>query len=499
MGQMVRITVRWALLALVAMLAFTACSGVRDAEEWGAEAEDLFAAWAAAWSSGDPFATAAFYTPDVTVRAAHPDLELTNPASYWDTTTGGEGRSWLVDFLTGKTRQRQRSVDAVFVDADGAGVLLTIAELDTAAWFRMTMTEGAIADQVTLRWRDARKPGGTPDGRLAWVDVLIADYLAAWEAPEPGAIAALYRVDASVTADPRPAVSGRAAIAASGDILRLQAPTIATVEAGSLAGPAVFVFPGATTEELAFVVEEDRTGCAVRTAVLVTLEGTAIVDETRLIEPMSVRRCGVVAGDAGWWAGVTLPAAIAEHQTGVVAAPSGDITVYNGSDDLEDLVLWGLGRFGTAGLSPPSVESVTFGPVPACVGAAGVVVEVDGGPPDLVHCADAHTACEPSAAVCDRFDVSARFGLLHELAHVWLLEHIGGEAQERYVELVGADAWRDAAVAWHLRGVEHAAEIMAWGLMDELVDLARIGDPSCAASSAAFSQLTDRSPARTCS
>ena len=113
-------------------------------------------------------------------------------------------------------------------------------------------------------------------------------------------------------------------------------------------------------------------------------------------------------------------------------------------------------------------------------------------------CVDAYSACLPDRPVCSSFSVSARFGLLHELAHVWLLDHADGAIQDAFTEYVDLEVWNDGDRPWHERSVEHAAEMVAWGVMDIDLDLARIGSPDCVFAAEGFYVLTGVEPLRDC-
>lgn len=88
--------------------------------------------------------------------------------------------------------------------------------------------------------------------------------------------------------------------------------------------------------------------------------------------------------------------------------------------------------------------------------------------------------------------------MLHELGHAWLLQNLEAVDEEAFLELRGLESWADGSIAWHERGVEQAAEILAWVLMDEDVELLRIGEPSCEEAAAAFRLLTGVAPLRAC-
>jgi len=83
---------------------------------------------------------------------------------------------------------------------------------------------------------------------------------------------------------------------------------------------------------------------------------------------------------------------------------------------------------------------------------------------------------------------------LHELAHAWADAQLSTAQKAAFLELRGLDVWYDARVPRHERGAEHAAEIVSWGLMDEMIPIIRIYDAEPARLFEAFSLLVHRSP-----
>jgi hypothetical protein len=64
------------------------------------------------------------------------------------------------------------------------------------------------------------------------------------------------------------------------------------------------------------------------------------------------------------------------------------------------------------------------------------------------------------------------FTLLHELAHAWDRHSLDDETRAEFLELAQADTWRNTE-NWNLSGEEHAANVIAWGLMDERINQTR--------------------------
>lgn len=227
-------------------------------------------------------------------------------------------------------------------------------------------------------------------------------------------------------------------------------------------------------------------GCVTQSLILLGLVDNRIATEQRLSEIASAQRChGDRFSEAGWWTGLKIPLPLEDQVTSELTVPGGSaIEIINGGPNLDRLALWGLDHFATAGLSPPRIESITFAPVPACATVAGVISERPDGPPDLVLCIDEYQSCLPAPATCLEFTLSARLGLLHEMAHVWLIQNLTDEERGHYLDWSSLIVWRDAETPWHLRAVENAAETLAWGLMDVPVQLARLGNPTCESLSA---------------
>ena len=56
--------------------------------------------------------------------------------------------------------------------------------------------------------------------------------------------------------------------------------------------------------------------------------------------------------------------------------------------------------------------------------------------------------------------------LVHELAHVWLDENVDETTREEFVEITGSGSWRLQGTAWGERGIERAAELLTWAVLD---------------------------------
>ena len=475
---------RFVIVLLGFALLAGACSSEPADEAWGAPAERYFGEWSTAWERSDAFDIVRFYDTDVAVGLAQDYRSLSLVAAYRGTAVSGTGRAWLVDWIIAQYEPRERSLVDTFVGSGTAVTVSTIGEIEGAVAVTMDLRDGLITSYTDLRWRDAHLEGGRPDVRVAWVDELVDAHLATWSdsgsasgAVGPGA-AVVWFPEASV----EPALTGAA---------------IAQVRTGERSGPAVFLGDGL----VAYVAEGTLEGCKASYLVRLSLDAEReVVAEERLPSVGSVRKC--LAEDApadGWWNDITIPQPVDQQVTGRVAVGSDlGITIINGVGELEQLLLWGLGQFEAAGLELPKLSSASFAPLSVCRDAPGVVIDSGDGGSDLVLCTDAYRVCRPDRESCTSFTTDGRLGMLHELAHAWLLANLDERAEADFLALRGLQHWASGAVPWHERGAEQAAEILAWGLMDEDIRLVRIGEPTCTEAAAAFAMLTGSQSLRDC-
>lgn len=109
------------------------------------------------------------------------------------------------------------------------------------------------------------------------------------------------------------------------------------------------------------------------------------------------------------------------------------------------LLSWAEDRFGRAGLEFPEVD-IRFHPdLVACDGHVGFF---DGATKSLNLC---------------RIDKKS---ILHELAHAWAHSNLTDRQRSEFTALRGLEAWNDHNLEWSERATEHAAETIAWALMD---------------------------------
>jgi hypothetical protein len=198
-----------------------------------------------------------------------------------------------------------------------------------------------------------------------------------------------------------------------------------------------------------------------------------------------------MAQDPAVWPAIPEPA---RKLTGTIEADEATISIYNGSEARQALVEWALGRYRAAGLPEPVPRTVSFPPSVECVLYAGLATDTGEGV-DLQLCfGDEETCtgedCTPSTA--------AESTLLHELGHVWTIQNVDDAIRAAFLDARGLEVWSDPGVDRDHLGTEHAAEILAWALLDEPAWAARLPDNDCEDLAAGFRALTGREPPRAC-
>jgi len=115
------------------------------------------------------------------------------------------------------------------------------------------------------------------------------------------------------------------------------------------------------------------------------------------------------------------------------------------------MVTWTAGRFGQAGLRLPPLD-VEFHAYGSCGANWGYYHPVPG-----------------RIDICDaswRPRSDAKETLLHEMAHAWDGLMLTDHMRREFLAFRGLRSWSGEQTPWVLRGMEQAAEIVSWGLMD---------------------------------
>jgi heat shock protein HslJ len=162
-------------------------------------------------------------------------------------------------------------------------------------------------------------------------------------------------------------------------------------------------------------------------------------------------------------------------------APQVATAIIGGTEAQHAMAEWALARFDEADLPLPSMTIEFHTDKADCNGYLGYYSRSD---KQLDVCNQGSPRTEPIHTI------------LHELAHAWSFEYLPKDIVEAFTEDRGLDAWHDADARWWQQGQEQAAEVVAWGLMDEAEPFNSIWviGEECERLSEAFAYLTGVDP-----
>lgn len=490
-----------AMAGLCGLLLTSACRG-GGVPEWGDEAIAYVDAFdEAVQQSGG--AVLSFYGPEVTID---------DPASVGDY---GAGRAAIGGVITAVIDEAVLGDFAIdrrglaielrwLAEEPGAATdMLLIREVGDGGLAAVETLSGAVADVEGDASSIFSQSGLLIDtARLA--PALVAAYLDAWSSSDPNRVGALYGTDAHIEDSLlRIGLDGRPAIRSFVDRAVDSELRLRTTPDG---GDAVYVrWPDGFRDVVARRMEvtisytsDDGSGCPGRTTVTLSIVDGGITEERRYHDVEDLRRC-VDADELpdGWWTGLEPPELPEDEVTGVVEVGRQEIEIRNGTPALDRLVAWGFDRFVDAGLGAPAVDAVAFDASAHAVQCAdrrhGLALDL-GEATQLYLCFEEEQACADED--CDELRLRVRQLMLHEIGHAWLNDHVGEQTQQAFVDLMGLEGWRGESIRWSERGVEQAANVLAWGVTDERVDAT--GDTACAELTAAFELLTGERPQQVC-
>ena len=477
----------WWVFAVFSFLALGSGCGAAEktstSAAWGDEAVTYLRGLSNAYSSDDLYGVLDFYSPDAQVEIWRTDIR------------GGS----VYDLLRVGPRL-ERELIGVHLDVEEALALVRWSSSGRLGAVQSTFDDGSIVHETVFD--DVVSLGASQRATPELIDRyerFYVEFAAAWSSGNVDRVAALYAEDATVRG-PLSAIRARvsdaiASLTAPRAWHRVPIGAIVDGDEDTASRHALYLGPteyGHDPELAVGVYRVEDGDCSFQMAVRWEIANGAIVDERRYPEIESFRGCAAAQLPGGWWTDLSLPGPRDEVVTGTIHTAAQEIAVHNGTDRLAGLVRWALERFDRADLAEPRLESVTFEPSRRCEDVAGRLI-LDDGSHDVFLCLHERDLCR-GRATCDVPALNVRIGILHELSHAWLLDHTDAATRTRLLDLTGLAAWDEDSAPWSQRGAEYAAEVLAWGLLDERAPMVRIGDPPCAELVAAFEIITSSRP-----
>jgi hypothetical protein len=337
------------------------------------------------------------------------------------------------------------------------------------------------------------------DERTATAQALAQDYVQAWSQEDAESVRALYRPDAVVT-DVLAGVTARDA-AQIAELASAPAPagglrTAVVDQLPDYAGPAIYAAGRPSTDDpfdtiVILMTVGAPDACPHRVATVLHLGREGLIEaEERFHRIDDLQRCRG-ALPAGWWDTAVVPAPVRVERTGTLTVDGLEVEVYNGTPGLQDLITWSFARFRDHGLGTPNVRRVTFhnNQTDRCEDVVGLILG------DAVTlCFDSTTAAcrDPD---CTIWEPWAKQATLHELAHAWMDEHLSTETIEEFQTATAMPTWSGPKHPWGQRGVELAAETIAWATSDQPVTVnPKLGSHTCDGLTRSYQILTGRPP-----
>ncbi len=445
---------------------------------WAAEAEVVASLLEAAYDTGDPYEMARFFTAGGTLDLTAWGLGLA--------TTPSEVVSMMEEdaLPTGCDVDLQH----LFVGLDGAAIWwYSYDENVTRDWIQ-TYTFGDHSRAASRAFRPLGAPHRPPALEEHTVLTLIDRYLEAWNGGDPAALEDVYSTSAVVIDDIRRTVWRGL------DEITNRIGDDAPVQLGPW--PSVFTYRSGAQVEAIVVLQTDG-ACPMLEASRWSLDGDHIAFESTYIHVPSARRCLNDLED-GWWATFELGPSLDENVTGILDSGGLRVDLVNASASQMAFARWMVDRFRSAGLGVPEVRAIWFPPSPDCHGRAGLAIESDERYRGL------HTIRVCTDRIADDETLSGwapsaiAYGL-HEIAHVWMLDHLDDSIRTEFLDRSGLEIWRGSEADWHERGVEHAAFTIAWGLTGtEDATYPIRPTPDCDELAERFELLTGHAPITRC-
>ncbi len=367
---------------------------------------------------------------------------------------------------------------------NGATQMVSAMAVDSWRERKESSVEPDGAEAIADAWLEVRS-GTAPVESLYGPEATISDSIAGVTAEGADEIRALVQTES--TTDWRDASVGGTV----GDPEDRETPAIYPIAAEA----------GVLDSLVLVVVGDDGNGCPGALAEVLDVVDGLVVWAQRYWDLEQARRC--LPPDRlpdGWWSDQSLvfddryvPYEDLATPTGVVTADGVEVEMINSTDALDALVQWALLRFDRAGIGLPDVRSIRFSEFDqSCHGVNGRT-EFDTATADILLCYHEHDLYGDERWTHTELD--CKHIILHELAHVWMRQHLDDADRTAFIEAAGLQTWIDGDVMpWKEQAREVAAETMAWGLLDEPLTMFKIGAPDVETLTAGFELLTGRLP-----
>ena len=413
-----------------------------------ADAAAMFSAMADAYDERDPYATAGFYSAGGTLDA------LTWHAGI--ATTAEEAvdvvrRFW---FMEGPLADDvDVEAEHQFVDPEGAVVLWhAYRPHGYGIWAQQYVFghDGRIASRIY-----AEGDGWAPSTQERIAERYEA-YLSLWNSRDAGAISSVYADGARI----HDGIAGATWL--GDDEIANALGAGLPIEAGPY--PATYKYLAGGHLELVALLFTDSE-CPRLEARRLIFDGDLVVEEIRYTHVPSAERCGIDLG-SGWGEEFTAPPPLEGLETATLDVGGVNVALVNAERSQIEFSEWLFDRYALAGFDIPGVVAIWYPPSNDCTGSRkGLAIESD----DRYEGRHTATVCFTTEEIRSSesesgWTATALNYALHELAHIWMVDHLTDDDREDFIQRAGLPSWRSAGDQWHERGVEHAATTIAWGL-----------------------------------
>jgi hypothetical protein len=438
------------------------------------------------------------------VRFYDPDVVLDHRALGGDPVVG---RTEALEYLNEQQQpfhDTRAQTGPLYLSADAALTTETVTPKRQSGPYDVAVHStmgpaGAVSEMIAaslVSWR-THFPR---DERPATAQPLAQAYVRAWSQEDAESVRALYQPDAAFT-DALAGVTARGG-AQIAQLSHAPAPagglgTAVIDQLPDYGGPAIFAAGRPRKDDpfdtIALLMTVGSEGsCPRRVATVLHLDREGLIQaEERLHRIDDLQRCSADGSlPPGWWDSAVVPDPVPVERTGTLAVDDLEIEVYNGTSGLEGLITWSFDRFRGRGLGTPNVRRVTFhdNQIDKCEGITGLILG------DAVTlCFDASAACTDQG--CTDWKDWAKKTALHELAHAWMDQHLSADTIEQFQSATAMPTWSSAKYPWGQRGIELAAETIAWATVDEAVAVnPKLGPHTCDQLTHYYQILTGRPP-----